>query len=133
MEIGNSDVVLAITFETPEQMDEVLAIYAMDSLVQKHDTVGEWIIRRDLSHPIMVFSKKDVPWSDDHEEARAVERVVDVARSFMNERGFEFGAYFLRFGTEPEDIEDSLYGTSTHLAGTAKRSVQFNRSIEIDI
>jgi len=56
-----SDVVLAVAFETPEQMDEVLAIYAMDPLVQKHNIMEDWIIQRDPS-PIMAYLAEGVKW-----------------------------------------------------------------------
>jgi len=133
MKIGHSDVVLVVAFETAEQMDEVLSIYAMDAGVQEHNTLKEWAINRALTYPTMVFNKRNIPWDRNHEEAQAVEAVIDVARTFMAHREFEFGAYFLRFGKEPEDIMDALYGNSITISAFARSSVQFNRSIEVNI
>ena len=126
-----SDVVLAVAFETQEQMNEVLAIYAMDSLVQKHNVMQEW--RMDDCHPRMVYFAEGVKWYPRFEDVRAVQNIETVAGEFASKRGFEYGVYYLRYGEDPRDIEEVYSGSDRELAHALSDLVTIYHSIEIDI
>lgn len=127
-----SDVVLAVAFETPEQMDEVLAVYAMDPLVQKHNTMKEWIIQRDPS-PIVAYLAEGVKWYSRFEDVQAVSCIDQVAGQFASKRGFNYGLYYLRCGEDLNDVEETHGGNSMDLAYALSDLVTFHRSIAMDI
>ena len=127
-----SDVVLAVAFETQEQMEEVLAVYAMDPLVQKHDIMEEWIIQRDPS-PIMAYLAEGVKWYERYEDVQAVSCIDQVAGQFASKRGFNYGLYYLRFGEDINDVEETHGGNSMDLAYALSDLVTIYHSIEIDI
>ena len=126
-----SDVVLAVAFETPEQMEEVLAVYAMDPLVQKFNIMQEW--RMDEDHPRMVYFAESVKWYSEFEDVKAVSRIDQVAGQFASKRGFNYGLYYLRFGEDINDVEETHGGNSMDLAHDLAALVTFHRSIEVNI
>ena len=72
-----SEVVLAVAFKTQEQMEEVLAAYAMNPLVQKHNIMQGW--RMDKRHPRMVYFADNVKWYPEFEDVQAVHNTETVA------------------------------------------------------
>ena len=103
-----SEVVLAVAFKTQEQMEEVLAAYAMDPLVQKHNIMQGW--RMDKRHPRMVYFADHVKWYPEFEDVQAVHNIETVAGEFASKRGFDYGGYYLRFGENPDDKEEVYSG-----------------------
>lgn len=126
-----SDVVLAIAFDTPEQMEEVLAVYAMDPLVQKHNIMEEW--RMDEDHPRMVYFAESVKWYPEFEEVQAVHNIETVAGEFASKRGFDYGVYYLRFGEYADDKEEVYSGSDMDLAYALSDLVTIYHSIGINI
>jgi len=126
-----SDVVLAIAFETPEQMEEVLAVYAMDPLVQKHNIMQEW--RMDDCHPRMVYFAESVKWYPRFEDVQAVSCIDQVAGQFASKRGFNYGLYYLRYGEDVNDVEETHGGSDRELAHALSDLVTVHRSIEVNI
>lgn len=126
-----SDVVLAVAFETQEQMNEVLAVYAMDPLVQKHNIMQEW--RMDEHHPRMVYFAEDVKWYPEFEDVQAVHNIETVAGEFASKRGFDYGVYYVRYGEDPSDIEEVCSGSAIDLARTLNDLVTVYHSIEVNI
>lgn len=126
-----SDVVLAVAFETPEQMEEVLAVYAMDPLVQKHNIMQEW--RMDDCHPRMVYFAESVKWYPEFEDVQAVHNIETVAGEFASKRGFDYGVYYLRFGEDADDKEEVYSGSDTDLAHALSGLVTVYHSIGLNI
>jgi hypothetical protein len=126
-----SDVVLAVAFETLEQMQEVLAVYAMDPLVQKHNIMQEW--RIDDYYPRMAYCAESVKWYPEFEDVQAIRNIETVAEEFANKREFDYGVYYLRYGENPDDIEEVCSGSAMDLARTLSDLVTVYHSIEVDI
>ena len=126
-----SDVVLAVAFETPEQMEEVLAVYAMDPLVQKHDIMQEW--RMDDCHPRMAYFAENIKWYPEYEDVQAVHNIETVAGEFASKRGFGYGVYYLRFGEDADDKEEVYSGSDRELAHALSDLVTIYHSIGINI
>ena len=106
-----SEVFLGISFKTPEQMDEVLAVYALDPLVQKNEALEYWNIDRDWAR--MWYYDDYVTWypelGDVHE---AIHHIEKVAEDFAKNRGFQYRSYFFRIGEEPTDLEERAEGNT---------------------
>ena len=126
-----SDVVLAVAFETPEQMQEVLAAYAMDPLVQKHNIMQEW--RMDEHHPRMAYFAENVKWYSEFEDVKAVSCIDQVAGQFASKRGFNYGLYYLRYGEDINDVEETHGGNSMDLAYALSDLVTIYHSIGLNI
>ena len=45
-----SDVYIAVAFDSKKNMDEVIAVYALNTNVEKHDLVNDWVITVSYTH-----------------------------------------------------------------------------------
>lgn len=126
-----SDVVLAVAFETQEQMNEVLAVYAMDPLVQKFNIMQEW--HMDEHHPRMVYFAENIKWYPKFEDVQAVHNIETVAGEFASKRGFDYGVYYLRFGEDVNDKEEVYSGSDRELAHTLSDLVTVYHCIGLNI
>ena len=86
-----SDVLLVVALRTNEQCDELMAIYAMDPLVQKHSVmVGAWWKKHVYDdHVALVFKGTDLKWYESFEVVQATEHLLTLAKTFAEERGFD--------------------------------------------
>ena len=129
-----SDVFFGIAFKNAEEMQEVLAVYAMDPLVQKLNIMGKWNLRLDGEVPFMFYKEDGVNWSPGPGGwSSALVDIIKTAGTFAEERGFHFGWYLFRFGENYDDVDAPRYGGPVDLVGYLSERVRFNRSIEVNI
>lgn len=104
-----SEVLLAIAFADKAHRDEVLAVYAMDQNVQKHDLLKEWKQHDyedgEASVYCLWFSADYVKWYDSYEDVQGFERMSQVAADFAEHRDFPYAWLKYRIGENYDDIE----------------------------
>ena len=127
-----SDVFFGIAFKNAEEMREVLAVYAMDPLVQKFNIMDKWNLRFDGEVPFMFYNEEGVSWSPGGWSGALVD-IVKTAGTFAKERGFHFGWYFLRFGENYDDVDGPRWDGPVDLVSYLSEKVRFNRSIEVNL
>ena len=127
-----SEVFLGISFESPERMDEVLAVYAMDSRVQECESLEEWNIDRDGAR--MWYHNDYAKWYPEYEGVQAVHHIEDVAEDFAKNRGFQYRSYFFRVGEDYTDIEGASRGNTLASGLFAFEDViHLGRKLSIDL
>jgi hypothetical protein len=84
-----SDVLLAVVLRTAAQRDELMAVYALDPLVQKHSMVERWQHHTYDDHVALVYQETDIKWYDSFESVQALEHLLILAQTFAEERGFD--------------------------------------------
>ena len=127
-----SEVFLGISFESPERMDEVLAVYALDPRVQKNEALDYWNIDRDGAR--MWFHNDYAKWYPEYEDVQAVHHIEDVAEDFAKNRGFRYRFYFLRLGEDHTDMEERDGGDTMGPNLFAFQDVVFvERRLSIDL
>ena len=103
-----SEVFLGISFKTPEQMDEVLSVYALDPRVQANEALEYWNIDRDGAR--MWYHNDYAKWYPEYEDVQAYHHIEKVAEDFAKNRGFQYRAYFIRLGEEHTDMQEGNGG-----------------------
>jgi hypothetical protein len=103
----NSDVAIAFVFSEKEQIDEVLAIYQMRPFVSEHNLVEAWKIRDWGGVWGLTFSSLGSKWYDSYEDVQGLEDMIDVVKTFADERGdaFPYAHCKLRVGEDDDDTE----------------------------
>ena len=99
-----SEVLLAVAFETKEQLEEVWAVYCLHKFVQEHDIAKQWT-RTDEVYPTLWVSVENVKWYESYEDVQAFEHMKDLADTFAVERDFAFAWLKYRIGEDINDIE----------------------------
>lgn len=103
-----SDIVIAYVFKHKEQVDEVLAIYQMHHMVQKHDLAKEWEVHDWDGKWGLTYQAEHVKWYDSYEDVQGFEHMFDVVQQFVQERGnFIYAHRKIRIGEEDTDVETS--------------------------
>lgn len=131
-----SDVFVGVAFRNAEAMREVLAVYAMDPLVQKLDIMSKWTLRFDGEVPLMFYKEEGVNWSPGPGGwSDVLMRVRETAGEFRKERGSDFdcGCCLFRFGENYDDVDGPHYEGPVDLISYLSEKVTFNRSIEVDL
>tara|TARA_R110000737_G_scaffold26506_1_gene45249 strand:- start:821 stop:1258 length:438 start_codon:yes stop_codon:yes gene_type:complete len=98
-----SDVYIAVAFDSKKRMDEVMAVYALNTDVQKHNLVNDWVIKDDN---ILYFHVDNVKWYDDYEWVQGYKHMFELLKKFYEARGFSSAYRLVRIGEEREDVED---------------------------
>jgi hypothetical protein len=99
-----SDVYIAVAFTCEEDLKEVLAVYAIDPLVQKHDLLKAWEQREDN---ILYFHEDSVKWYDSSEDVQGIMHMLSLVDTFYEERDeMQVAHRFVRIGEEMDDIEE---------------------------
>jgi hypothetical protein len=103
----NSDVAIAFAFKEKEQIDEVLAIYQMRPFVSEHSLVEQWTVRYWNGVWGLTFSSLGSKWYDSYEDVQGLEDMIDVVKTFADERGdaFPYAHCKLRVGEDDDDTE----------------------------
>ena len=70
-----SDVYIAVAFDSKKNMDEVIAVYALNTNVEKHDLVNDWVIKDDN---ILYFHAENVKWYDNYEWVQGYEHMLSL-------------------------------------------------------
>ena len=131
-----SDVFFGVAFRNAEAMREVLAVYAMDPLVQKLNIMSKWTLRFDGEVPLMFYKEEGVSW---HAGPDSWEHVLmsirETAGVFRKERGSDFDCawYLFRFGENYDDVDRPQGAGPVDLISHLSEKVTFNRSIEVDL
>jgi hypothetical protein len=84
-----SDVLLAVVLRTAAQRDELMAVYALEPLVQKHSMVERWKHYTYEDHVALVYQETNLKWYDSYEDVQALEHMLILAQTFAEERGFD--------------------------------------------
>lgn len=106
-----SDALLAVAFETKEQLEEVWAIYCLHKFVQEHDLAKAWTrtdkawTHTDTVYPTLWVSVQNVKWYESYEDVQGFEHMHTVAQTFADERDFKYAWIKYRVGEDINDIE----------------------------
>ena len=102
-----SDVAIAFVFSEKEQIDEVLAIYQMRPFVSEHNLVEQWTVQNWNGVWGLTYSAVSIKWYDSYEDVQGLEDMIEVVKTFAEERGaaFPYAYCKLRIGEEDDDIE----------------------------
>ncbi len=98
-----SDVHIAVAFDSKENMDEVIAAYALNINVEKHNLANDWVIKNDNT---MHGHADHVKCYDNYEWVQGYEYMFALAKEFYEARGFSSAYRLLRVGEEDDDVED---------------------------
>jgi hypothetical protein len=146
----HSDIAIAFAFKTREQIDEVLAVYQMHPLVQKHDLTKCWKVHDWDGMWGLTHQQDSVEWYDSYEDVQGLEHMQDVVATFADERGADVGEtdengkqeivhlfpYAFRMVRLGEEIEDNEIQTNEagggRLADELYDRLNIRREIEID-
>jgi hypothetical protein len=85
-----SEICIGVFFKDKAQMDEILAIYAMQEQVQKCDAMKWWEFGEYDGHPCMKFYDEHTKWYESYDEVKAIESIKSICRDFAAEREFSF-------------------------------------------
>ena len=84
-----SDVLLAVVLSTPEQCDELMAVYALDLNVQKYELAARWQKHVYDDHVALVYQETDIKWYESYGDVQGLEHLLTLAKTFGEERGFD--------------------------------------------
>lgn len=146
-----SNVVLLVAVQKPEQADELMAVYALDPNVQKHDLLKKWT-RHDYGADGIVFAYHNeyTKWYPEYEDVQGMERLLSLAKDFYDERGsdvgmldedgeqpivnmFPYATQMIRIGEETKDIELDVHSSDTDLEELLWQRASVRRSIDLDL
>lgn len=143
-----SDVVYAFAFKTREQIEEVLAIYQMHPMVQKHRLAEVWQIHEWDACWGLTYHAESVKWYDGYEDVIGINHMKNVVDDFVEQRGEDVGpidndgkqevvvafpyAYrMLRIGEDDTDIENDS-SSNSNLDEALWDRLSLRREIETD-
>lgn len=98
-----SDVYIGVAFASVDDLKEVMAVYAIDPRVQKHNLLEQWDVREDN---ILYFEETSTKWYDSYEATHGVEHMLRLADKFHEERNMAVAYRFIRLGEDINDSED---------------------------
>ena len=144
-----SEVCLVVALRSKTQADELMSVYALNPLVQQNDLVGKWNrhVRDDVV--FLVFHDESIKWYAEYEHVQGMEHLLDLARTFNNERtdvgwiedgsdkpeltdGFPYAAYKIRIGEELQDIEEEAHCSEDSLQSDIYDRAYITRAITIN-
>jgi hypothetical protein len=97
-----SEVHIAVAFQNEADLKEVVAVYAMDPRVQKHELLKDWEVMKDN---VLYLHYDYTKWYDSFEEVQGCEYLMQLVETFHEERDMAFAYRFIRIGEEEPDIE----------------------------
>lgn len=82
-----SQVVLAVAFKTPEQADEVMAVYAMIPEVQTFDLTAKWARHQVKGATLLVYTSEQAKWAEEiYDDVKALRKMLTLVQEFANSR-----------------------------------------------
>ena len=126
-----SDGIIAVAFESLEEMREVLAVYRLDPRVQKHNpfqkdidddsdyywTFHTYDLDSDTTCYLMRLDFYGWKWYADYEDVQSYQHIFTVCKQFAREReNFTYAYRFVRGGEEHDDYDEECYGSETYLS-----------------
>ena len=129
-----SDIKIVVLASSKEAMDDLLAVYAMNPVVQKAGGFEElgWEHYPLGEGRVLTFEEEDTKWYPTYEEVQAIMELCNLAHTFNQERPEDiYAARYVRVGEEYNDIEVEDYGDDYEYDMHDVLSV--NRTIEISL
>lgn len=128
-----SDVTIAVAFASKEDMDEVLAVYAMLPEVQEYKILEDYWERRE-DNILLLYTQDSVKWYESFEDVQAVERLRSLVEEFHEQRNMPFAWHKIRIGEEPNDIEydEAHGGDSGELMEKLWEGMRITRYVELN-
>lgn len=103
-----SDVKIVVALPSKRAREEVMALYAMHPLVQKHDLAGLWQTHDmgDAGAYLLIYEDECTKWYSDFEDVQAMEYMHTLLEERANaDDSFRYARRFVRVGEEIDDIE----------------------------
>ena len=104
-----SDVVIAVAFAEKQHLDEVMAVYALNMYVQKHDLLSSWEIGEYDDAWVAMYTCEVVKWYDTYEDVTGFNALTKLAKKFWEERSIPYAYRFVRIGEEDADVEIDVH------------------------
>ena len=104
-----SDVVIAVAFAEKQHLDEVMAVYALNMYVQKHDLLSSWEIGEYDDAWVAMYNMESVKWYDTYEDVTGLNALGELAKKFWEERSIPYAYRFVRVGEEDADVEIDVH------------------------
>ena len=104
-----SDVLIAVAFKDNAHRDEVVAVYRMNPLVQKHDLATAWTTH-DGAYPVLWYYEESTQWYDGYGDVQGIEHLLNVVSDFAEEREMPYAAVHYRVGEDINDTETTEHG-----------------------
>ncbi len=102
-----SDVVIAVAMGSKKDLDELMAVYALNIFVQKENLMPEWKIGEYEDAWVAMYTAECVKWYNTYDDIKGFEALTKLAETFWAERNVPYAYRFIRIGEEPSDIEIS--------------------------
>ena len=137
-----SDIAIIVAAKTAAQADELMAIYALNPLVQETGGAKEWCRHDREGAVLFLFEKRGVKWYDDYDDVKAIEALMTLCETFAEERGaaasgeepmFPYAWRKIRIGEENGDIEELENSNDNDLEGFLWDCLGVSRSIDVNI
>lgn len=143
-----SDVVMAVAVKRAAQADELMAVYALDPIVQKHDLMKDWERTVDNDGAVILYCKHiTVKWYEGYEDVGGWMRLLSLAEEFSKERGLDvsntdpnevgpmwpYATCFIRIGENLDDVEDRRAGDDPVLEDLLYDIFSVRRELVVDL
>ena len=131
-----SSVAIAVAMESEENMKELMSVYALNILVQKHNLLPEWTVGVMNDVWVALFYQEDVKWYDTYPDVQGFEAIIPLVRSFAEKRDMKYAYRRIRIGEEMDDVEidcDENEGVSVDLADFLADALYVSRSLENEL
>lgn len=102
-----SDVVIAVAMGSKKDLDELMAVYALNIFVQKENLMPEWEIGEYENAWVAMYKAEQVKWYGTYDDVKGFEALTKLAETFWAERNVPYAYRFIRIGEEDNDIEIS--------------------------
>lgn len=100
-----SDVLLAVAFRNKAEMEEVMAVYAMDPRVQEDDLAKHWKLHDTDTFPMLYYKDEGIKWYSSYNHVQGMEHLAALLDKFGEERDLQYAAIAYRIGEELDDVE----------------------------
>ena len=102
-----SDVVIAVAMGSKKDLDELMAVYALNIFVQKENLMPEWEIGEYENAWVAMYKAEQVKWYEYYDDVKGFEALTKLAENFWEERNMPYAYRFIRIGEEDNDIQIS--------------------------
>ena len=133
-----SDVVIAVAMGSKKDLDELMAVYALNIFVQKENLIPSWDIGEYEDAWVAMYTAEQVKWYDSYDDVKGFEALTKLAENFWEERNMPYAYRFIRIGEEDSDIqiscnesEDDVQGS--RLADTLADALYISRQINNEV
>jgi len=113
-----SDVVIAVAMGSKKDLDELMAVYALNIFVQKENLMPEWEIGEYENAWVAMYKAEQVKWYGNYDDVKGFEALTKLAETFWAERNMPYAYRFIRIGEEDNDIEISCNESEDDVQGS---------------